>query len=164
MQATRDDGPLPDDRVDYQQACDEVLAGARRELRIFAPDLDQQLLNRERVSELLVRLARHNPAARVRILLADAGQAVAEGHRLIYLARRLPSLISIRVLPADIRDHQECWLLADGQTLLWRPDYRHLRQGILHRNDATRSAALLRLFDEHWEQSRSDPALRQLII
>ena len=86
MQATRDDGPLPDDRVDYQLACDEVLAGARRELRIFAPDLDQQLLNRERVSELLVRLARHNPAARVRILLADAGQAferreLAERHQ-----------------------------------------------------------------------------------
>ena len=164
MQATRDDGPLPDDRVDYELACDEVLAGARRDLRIFAPDLDQQLMNRERVNELLVRLARHNPSARVRILIADAGQAVAEGHRLIYLARRLPSFVSIRVLPAEMKDREECWLLADGQTLLWRPDYHQLRHGILHRNDPTRSGALQRLFDEHWDQSRSDPALRQLII
>lgn len=164
MQATRDDGPLPDDRVDYQLACDEVLAGARRDLCIFAPDLDQQLLNRERVNELLVRLARHNASARVRILISDAGHAVAESHRLIYLARRLPSFVSIRVLPEDIKERQECWLLADEQTLLWRPDYRQLRHGILHRHDPVRSGALQRQFDEYWTQSRNAPSLRQLSI
>ena len=162
MQSMRADGPLPDDRADYELACDEVLAGARRDLRIMAPDLDQLLLNRERVSELLVRLARHNPSARVRILITDAGHAVTEGHRLIYLARRLPSFVSIRVLPPEMKDYQPCWLLADEQVLLWRPDYRQLRHGILHRHDPTRSNTLQRLFDEHWEQSRPDPALREL--
>ena len=156
------DGALPDDRAMHEQVCDEVLAGARRSLRIFAPDLDQQLLNRDRVSELLVRLARHNPAARVRILIANASQAVADGHRLIYLARRLPSFVSIRVLPRDTRDVSASWLLADDHTLLWRPDFRQLRHAILHRNDPTRCGSLQRDFDKHWDQSLSDPALRQL--
>jgi hypothetical protein len=162
MQPLREDGALPDDRNLFEQVCDEVLAGARRQLRIFAPDLDRQLLNRERVNELLVRLARHNPTARVRILVSDPGTAVTEGHRLIYLARRLPSFISIRVLDGDINGKEESWILADDQALLWRPDYRHLRNGIVHRHDPGRSHALKSVFDEQWDQSRTDPSLRQL--
>jgi hypothetical protein len=162
MQPGSEDGALPDDRAIYEQVCDEVLGAARRSLRIFAPDLDQQLLNRDRVSELLVRLARQNPSARIRILISDADKSVAEGHRLIYLARRLPSFASIRTVPADIKDREECWLLADEQTLLWRPDYRQLRHGILHRHDPARSGTLQRQFDEYWEKSHIDPALRQL--
>lgn len=164
MQSGSADGALPDDRAIHEQVCDEVLAGARRNLRIFAPDLDQQLLNRERVSELMVRLARYNSSAWVRILISDASQAVAVGHRLIYLARRLPSFVSIRVLPRDSRDVSENWLLADDQTLLWRPDFRQLRHAILHHDSPARCAALQRHFDERWELSASDPALRQLHI
>lgn len=164
MQPGSTDGALPDDRAIHEQVCDEVLGGARRSLRIFAPDLDQQLLNRERVNELLVRLARHNSSAWIRILISDASQAVADGHRLIYLARRLPSFVSIRVLPRDSRDVIENWLLADERTLLWRPDFRQLRHAILHRDDPARCGALQRYFDERWDQSVSDPALRQLHI
>lgn len=162
MQPGSTDGPLPDDRAIHEQVCDDILAGTRRSLRILAPDLDQQLLNRDRVSELLVRLARQNPSARIRILIGDASQAVADGHRLIYLARRLPSFVSIRVMPNDSRTANESWLLADEQTLLWRPDFRQLRNAILHRNDPARCGALQRLFDERWDQSVSAPALRQL--
>ncbi|MEE4250112.1 MAG: hypothetical protein V2I38_05940 [Alcanivoracaceae bacterium] len=164
MQPGIAEGALPEDRAIYEQVCDQVLAGARRNLRIFAPDLDQQLLNRDRVSELLVRLARHNPSARIRILIADAGQAVADGHRLVYLARRLPSYVSIRVLPRDSRDVSENWLLADDRILLWRPDFRHLRHAVLHTDDPARCGALQRHFDQRWDQSLSDPALRQLHI
>jgi hypothetical protein len=162
MQPVREDGPLPDDRTAFEQACDDLLAGARRSVRIWAADLDQQLLNRERVTELLARLARHNASARVRILIADAAEAVSTGHRLVYLARRLPSFVSIRVLPGEIKDNPESWLLVDDQALLWRPDYRHLRNGLCHHRDPMRSGVLARQFDDRWEQSRVDPALRQL--
>lgn len=163
MQPVRDDGPLGDDRTEYEQACDEVLAGARRSVRIFSADLDTRLLNRERVSELLVRLARHNPAARIRILINDPATALEQGHRLIYLARRLPSFVTIRVASAQAGvDDPESWLLADDTTLLWRPDFRQLRHGLLHRHDRQRSGALMRLFDERWQQARQDNALRQL--
>ncbi|MFN3713242.1 MAG: hypothetical protein ACK4SX_06265 [Alcanivoracaceae bacterium] len=164
MQPVREDGPLPDDRTAFEQACDDLLAGARRSVRIWAADLDQQLLNRERVSELLVRLARHNPSARVRILIADASAAVSAGHRLIYLARRLPSFVSIRALPGELNDNEASWLLADDQALLWRPDYRHLRNGLCVHQDPMRSGVLLRLFDDRWEQARVDPSLRQLSL
>lgn len=163
MQPVRDDGPLGDDRANYEQACDELLAGAKRNLRIFCADLDTRLLNRERVRELMVRLARYNPSARVRILISDPATALQEGHRLIYLARRLPSFVSIRVIsPESGSDDEESWLLVDDTALLWRPDFRQLRLGTLHRHDPQRSSALARRFDERWEQSRTDAALRQL--
>jgi hypothetical protein len=162
MQPGNADGALPDDPAVHEQVCDEVLADARRSVRIFAPDLDQQLLNRDRVSELLAGLARRNSSARIRILIADAGQAIADGHRLVYLARRLPSYITIRVLPRDSRSASENWLMTDERTLFWRPDFRHLRHAIVHRDDPARCGALQRYFDERWDQSLSDPALRQL--
>lgn len=162
MPAGPEDGVLANDPAAYKQACDEILAGARRDVRIFAPDLDAALLNREQVQEALVRLTHHNRNARVRILVADGDKVASQGHRLVHLARRLSSFISIRVLAVDSRDVSHCWLLADGKALLWRPDYGQLRHGMVQHNDPARSGALSRQFDKHWEQSTSAVALRQL--
>jgi len=97
----------------------------------------------------------------VRILVADGDRVASQSHRLIHLSRRLSSFINIRVLPAENRDESQCWLLADGKTLLWRPDYSQLRHGMVQR-DPARSGALSRQFDTLWEQSTSAAALRQL--
>ncbi|PKM23030.1 MAG: hypothetical protein CVV10_01335 [Gammaproteobacteria bacterium HGW-Gammaproteobacteria-14] len=155
------EGMLADDRGAFEQACDSLLSSCRRHARIFAPDLDQQLLNRDAVSEQLVRLVRENRNARIQIMLNDPESVVQSGHRLLYVARRLSSYISIRVSPIELQDMEQCWLIADEHALLWRPDFRYLRHGI-RQYGGERVGQLQRLFDNHWDKATTAPSLRQL--
>jgi len=155
------EGMLADDRGAFEQACDSLLSACRRNVRIFAPDLDQQLLNRDAVSEQLVRLVRDNRNARVHIMLSDAEGVVRSGHRLLHIGRRLSSYITIRVAPDELQDMQQCWLITDDRELLWRPDFRYLRYGI-QQHSGERVGQLQRLFDTHWNKAATDPSLRQL--
>lgn len=155
------EGMLADDRGAFEQACDNMLASCRHSVRIFAPDLDQQLLNRDAVSEHLVRLVRENRNARVHIMLSDVEAVVRSSHRLLHIARRLSSYMSIRVAPTELQNMQQCWLIADGRELLWRPDFRYLRHGI-QQHGGERVGQLLRLFNDHWDKASTAPSLRQL--
>ena len=154
--------PLPDgDQPAWQEACTSLLSRCRRQLLILAHHLDPLLLNRDSSVDALVGMVRANPMARIQVLIADADQLVQSGHRLIYLARRLSSYMSIRVLADEHRDDAACWLLADRRQALWRPDYQHLRHGLLF-SDPHRCQQLQQDFTLRWAAASSHPALRQL--
>lgn len=152
--------PAGDDPA-WIDACDTLLRHSRRHLLILAHHLDPPLLNRETVSSALLAMVRANPMARIQMLIADADQLVQSGHRLLHLSRRLSSFISIRVLAEEHRQLPACWLLGDRRRALWRPDYRYLRQGLLH-SDNRRCQQLEQDFALYWAAASSHPALRQL--
>lgn len=159
--------PVTGQRLDHQQALaeaiDQVLGEARRTVRILAPRLDIELLNRAVPLEALAGLTR-NRHARVRVLLEESGSAVRAGHGLIDLAQRFPSAIAMRLLGPEDQGRRDAWVVVDDSATVYRPDHQRLADGRMDRHDPSRASKLVRDFDEWWERGEPDPNLRRLYI
>ncbi len=153
-----------DDREQALAAIDELLADTRYELALYTRDLDPALLDTAAALDGIKRIALSGRHARVRILLQDPRKAVADGHRLIALAQRLPSTIEIRT-PVEEQDLQypAAFLVNDRRGYLFRP-LGNRSEGEGSTYAPGRHAQLLSLFDQIWERSTPSEELRQLSI
>ena len=155
------------ERVDYPHPFDskvvELCSSASRYVSILSPRLDHAVFDQQALSSALSTLARGTRQSEVRILVADSRGLMGRGHRLLALARRIPSLVQIR----KIEDHPD-W---NGQTVIIRD-----RDGVLYQSGGaehegfyepdSRVAAEkhLELFNELWRYSVQDPELRTLSV
>jgi predicted GNAT family N-acyltransferase len=155
---------VADDRDQAVAATLALLAGARHEVAIHTRDLDPALLDAAPVLEEIRRVALSGRRAQVRILVHEPRRAVAEGHRLVALAQRLPSTIALRT-PVDERDLQypSAFLLTDARGYLFRPLASRL-EGEGSTYAPGRHAQLRELFDQVWERSEPSADLRQLAV
>ena len=164
-------GPRPqaialvaDDRAQALAAVATLLAEAQHEVAIYTRDLDPALFDVPATLDALKRIALSGRHARVRILIHDPRSPVANGHRLIALAQRLSSAITLRT-PVEERDQQypSAFLLNDRSGYLFRPLGSRLEgEGSTHAPG--RHAQLRDFFDQVWERSEPSPELRQLGI
>ncbi|MEC9341105.1 MAG: hypothetical protein VX663_06460 [Pseudomonadota bacterium] len=135
---------------------------ARATVEIVSRDLDPQIYDNDPFAEALRGLVTGDSRrAAVRILLLQPQIAMTRGSRLIDLAQRLPSFISIHTPGEAHRDFNQAMLLVD-------------RSGYLHRDQADqieatasfaaapRANELGRLFDEIWDHSTPDQQSRRL--
>lgn len=153
---------LVEDREQALAAIIELLADARHELAICTRDLDPALFDVPATLDALKRIALSGQHARIRILVHDPRKAVADGHRLIALAQRLPSAIALRT-PVDERDLQYpgAFLVNDRHGYLFRVlGSRFEGEGSTHAPG--RHAQLRELFDQAWERSVPCVELRPL--
>jgi predicted GNAT family N-acyltransferase len=170
--AARDHAPLPpipearaldvEDRAQALAAITELLGDAKYELSIYTRELDPGLLDVVSSLEAIKRVALSGRHAHVRIIVQDPRKAVADGHRLIALAQRLPSTIAIRT-PVEEHDLQypAAFLLNDRRGYLFRPlGVRPEGEGSTYAPG--RHAQLALLFDQVWERSVPSEELRQL--
>lgn len=153
--------------IEYPQPFDELVvelcASASRYVCILSPRLDHAVFDSQALASTLSALARSARQSEVRILIADTRGVVGRGHRLLELARRIPSLVQIRRL----NEHPD-W---KGQTVIVRD-----RDGVLHKSgssdhdgfyepDSRASAQKqLEVFDELWRYATQDPELRTLSV
>lgn len=147
----------------FDELAVELCASASRYVSILSPRLDHAVFDQDALTSALSALARGSRQSEVRILVADSRGLIGRGHRLLALARRIPSLIQIRKL----EDHPD-W---NGQTVVIRD-----RDGVLYKSasadhegfyepDSRAEAAKhLELFDELWRYSVQDPELRSLSV
>lgn len=143
------------------QALALLVSACRRTLWIRVPVLDE-LTAHSQVCDAIKALAISSERVDIRILYDDQEAAVREGHRLIHLARRLPSRIHLRQTQPDDRDAQACHAIGDGTGLFdaqgWpRPARVHL---CAHR--LPHAPRLSRDFQTLWERSSGSPELREL--
>lgn len=148
--------PAPFD--DYALALAE---SARRYFCILSPRLDARVFDRPELVSALAALARRSRQTEIRVLVKEASPLVKQGHRLLQLARRMPSKVRLQVLP----EHPE-W---PGQTLVIRD-----RDGVLYQPPDSDSGGFyepdsrastqkhLELFQNLWRSSAPSPELRRL--
>jgi predicted GNAT family N-acyltransferase len=163
--------PRPDARVivaeDRDQAVAaiaDLLADARYEIAIYTRDLDPALLDVTPILDAIKRVALSGRRARVRVLVQEPRKAIADGHRLVALAQRLPSLIELRT-PQDEQDRQyaSAFLINDRRGYLFRIlASRNEGEGSTYAPG--RHAQLREYFDQVWERSAPSEELRQLAI
>ncbi len=159
--------PLPralvaDDREQALAAVAALLADASHEVAIYTRDLDAALLDVPATLDALKRIALSGNRAQIRILVHDARKPLADGHRLITLAQRLPSTIEIRT-PVDERDLQypSAFLVNDRRGYLFRVLGSRI-EGEGSTYAPGKHAQLRAFFDQVWERSVPSEELRQL--
>lgn len=140
-----------------------LIGQARRSLCIYSNDLEPWLYHQAAIQQACTRFLLASPGNRLRILLADPSRVVRDGHRLLNLARRLPSNCHIRKLHPDYPIEPETFMLADRHGLLLRSEPEHY-SGIVLYNDAGRVKLRQAQFDQAWDLSLTDPDLRSLLL
>jgi len=151
-----------DQEGDCRAALDAIVGCAHRQLAILSPSLEDALFATRSFVAAVSELARRAAATHVRILVEDP-RAIAEGaHRLLELARRLPSKIEIRRLPDDdVEAHPGAFVVADEAAYWMMPD-RDAFAGVSNVYDRVEARRLVELFDRLFARSVDDPELRLL--
>jgi hypothetical protein len=141
-----------------------ALAGqCSRSLAIVSRHLDPMIYDRPEFAAAVRQLVVTSRHAQVRMVIADAKTVVTRGHRLLELARQLPTFITIRKFGPAHESFNEAWLLADDQGYIRR---RHAdrHDGIACFRARRTTRELLRQFDEIWNTALPDPELRRLSL
>ena len=147
----------------FDELAVELCTEARRYIRILSPDLDHEVFDSEALSNAISALARRSRYTEVRILVQNTRAIVQRGHRLLELARRIPSLVHIQVLSEHPEVSNDTMVIRDMDGLLFKPGDSE-QQGIYEADSKAITAAYVEKFDDLWELSVPDVELRRLGI
>ncbi len=150
--------PTPFDR--YTVALCE---SAMRHLAIQSPQLDHAAFDNSALVDAISALARRSRQAQVRILVSDARSLVTRGHKILQLARRLPSVVHIRKLAEHPQWNNETIVIRDRDGVLFKPGGSD-HDAFYEPDSRASTVRHLELFDELWRYSVEDPELRSLHI
>ncbi len=153
-----------DDLQHVRRACVLIAEQTHYDLALFSHQLEPELFDQPPFVEAVRQLVVTRPRSRARILVSDTTRIRVRGHRLVDLARHLPSNIEIRKTPREYHDEAIGFLLGDDAGYLYLPDWRDYRHAQINFNDRLRVRQLNDRFNEMWEPARPDPTLRELHI
>ncbi len=142
-----------------------LLAATRRSIHLYTPELEPRLYNDPQVLDAIRLQISRQPRLRFYLLLPPAARWRGACPRLLQLAERLTSALSLRTLPAD-EPHErpeflQAFAIADQRSLLHQPEPRHF-VGSYTAQGSGRARELLNFFMEIWEKAAPDPELRRL--
>jgi predicted GNAT family N-acyltransferase len=155
---------VAEDRDQAVAAIADLLADARYEIAIYTRDLDPALLDVQPILDAIKRIALSGRRARVRVLVQEPRKALTDGHRLIALAQRLPSVIELRTPQEETdRTYASAFLINDRRGYLFRTlASRNEGEGSTYAPG--RHAQLREYFDQVWERSVPSEELRHLAL
>ena len=136
---------------------------AARYVCILSPRLDAAAFDSDELASALSTLARSSRQTEVRVLVADTRGLVGRGHRLLQLARRMPSLVQIRRLSDHPDWKGQTVVVRDRDGVLYKPEGSE-HDGFYEPESRASAAKHLELFEELWRYSVEDPELRTLSV
>ena len=150
-----------DGRQEAIQVLVQMLSTARRTLCLYSQQLDSHLFDDADVVDALSKFVRAAAPNQLQVLIHSSQLAVARGHRLVELARRLESKIEIRLVPQDMHSEDRTFLAWDNAGYWLQPDHSKYL-GDANDADPVRASRLAGEFERAWQRSASDPELRVL--
>jgi hypothetical protein len=151
--------------VEYPHPFDELAvalcASAARYICILSPDLDPQAFDNAELVDAMSALARSSRQTQIRILVSDTRKMVGRGHRLLQLARRIPTSVQIRKLAEHPDWNGETIVIRDRDGVLYKPGGSD-HEGFYEPESRASTQQHLELFEELWRYSVEDPDLRTL--
>lgn len=149
--------------ADNHEVALELVRQAKREVFIMTYDLDSQVFSQADFVDALSAFARQSRQATAHVLVQKSDKAVKQGHRLIPLAHRLSSSISLHKPGFEHRDFFEAFMVVDGIGFFKR-QLADRFEGVASFKAPIEGRDLRALFISMWEQSEPDPQLRRLQI
>ena len=141
----------------------EMTLNCHRSLDIMSCHLGPVIFDSQAFADAVKRISLNNRAARIRLLVMDVARLISRGHRLLELASRLSSFITIRKPSRDYKHFNEAMLLADNNTYIHRR-LADRYDGIANHDDIRGATNLKGRFKEIWERAETDGNFRRLHI
>ncbi|MFC4260392.1 GNAT family N-acetyltransferase [Marinobacter lacisalsi] len=152
---------LIDSEHQVPELMDSLVGQARQRVWLYDRMLDHDLYDRQSFRDLLSWLARHHRNSEVRLLIHDDTPLVKRRHRVVELARRLPSAISLRLINEDYPPTEQPFLLVDRQGVLFRHQFDR-PEGFAGFADSGRVKLVAENFQRMWDTARPSLELREL--
>ena len=153
--------------VEYPHPFDELAVqlcdSASRYICILSPALDHEAFNNQALVDAISALARRSRQTQVRILISDSRKVVGTGHRLLLLARRLPSTVHIHQLAEHPDWNGETIVIRDRDGVLYKPGSSD-HEGFYEPDSRASTQRHLDLFEDLWRHSAQDAELRSLSL
>ncbi|MGD9601305.1 MAG: hypothetical protein AB7O21_08445 [Gammaproteobacteria bacterium] len=150
-----------DRREQVGELCLALARQARRSLDIVTRHLDPALYDTDDFGAAVRALVVGSHRVQVRILLLDPAPVIARGHRLVELAQRLSSFVTIRIPSEEYKEFNEAWLVADATGYLHRR-FSDRYEATANFDDRRLARALVNRLDEIWQRAQPDGNLRRL--
>ena len=157
---------LLDSLEDYQSKILDLLEQGKYTVKIFSRELNHLLFDSTQVVEAVSAIARRSPASDVRLLITQPQSLVDQNHKLLTLARRLPSKIKIQKLTIDTTDNKAFMIVDDNKVWLQHDEevIAGENTGFVNINAKAEAKQLSQEFSELWRYSEDDVRLRKLTI
>jgi len=143
---------LLESRADFDASVVELLALARRELRIFDPDLAEYGFNTAAAEQRLQDFLAASRDSRLMIAVHDTAYITQFCPRLMRLLRQFSHAIAIHQTHDAIRNVDDVLIVADDAHYLRRPHHEQPK-GVVVLHDPAETRGWLNRFEEIWEQS-----------
>jgi hypothetical protein len=158
---TSSDLYLLDSSDDFLTFSLKLLAQTRRHLAILSQHLDPLIFDSHQFVEAVSLLARSNRHVQIHILVKDSKRLAENTHKLVLLAQRLPSKISIRNVTVEPSDKKMGFILCDSHGLLFKND-DSAYQGFANFKAEAEVKHFREAFDYIWQYGETEPELQQL--
>lgn len=132
-------------------SCD-LISQARRNINIMLYDFDDILLPVTRVDELLSSFIRQHERSRFHYLCSESDILRERGGKLIQLARRFSTFITLRQLPDDLKPIREQFITIDGESCMQTQDHRSYEY-YANLDNRARTLQLNNHFEALWQRS-----------
>lgn len=152
-----------DSRGEHVEYTRRLLQSARRQIDIAARALEPAIYDDTEIVAEIRRVALDNRRAQIRLLALKPEGMEKRGHRLIELAGRLPTFISLRQPAAEDGEFNEALLLIDDSAFIRRP-LADRYEGVVVANDRGTVLAHRRSFEAIWERAQPMIEFRRLGI
>lgn len=143
-------------RAEYLAALDALLPLARREIRVFDPDLVMPNLDSVARIDVLRAFLGGGPNRTLHIAVHDAAHVAGSAARLMKLLREFPTAIAIHRTEGEARRAQDSFVLIDALHFVRRPAAAQAR-GIYALHETREGRQLADRFGEIWVSS--EPAV-----
>lgn len=143
-----------------------AMAGqAKHTINIFTQDMDAPLYNNDAFEKHIFDFASNSKNAEIRILVQDSSKAIRNSHRLIRLAHKLTSFISIRNPCEEFKSEKFAFMTVDNVGMYYRTKGdRYNFHASANFMLPPRTVEINSLFTEIWHQSEPDPHTKRFLI
>lgn len=147
----------------YVQAAVQLIESTQREIRIYSELLEIDVYGDENLVTGLSSMVRANRRSHARILVSSRAELAGRSHRLLDLARSLPSLCQCRIIVEPADRYREDFVLADRSGFVAK---KAQNEKLAWFAPADRAGAANRAehFDYLWSRATTSAELRQLSI
>lgn len=98
----------------------DIFRTAKQSIQIYSHGLDPRILNNRQVEKNIVDFVKRSRNSKVQILIYDELLLRGIDHRLVSLAQKFTSFISIRVVAKDFHENPFGFYLVDNRTMVYR--------------------------------------------
>ncbi|MDM8560161.1 hypothetical protein [Candidatus Parabeggiatoa sp. HSG14] len=148
---------------DNQKIAVSMIQQAEFHLDILSYYFDPDVYDTHECCEAIEDLALRSRHSRIRILLHDSKTVSQRGHLVLYLGKRLGSLMQFRNVAEVHKSIPDTFMIVDGIGVMHRPHTDTLAATVNFK-DRPKSKELSQLFEKIWADAEPDPNARDIVI